>query len=123
MNIFTSIQTAAAETTTSNRGSVKRFILATLSYAKHHKIKLTNKQVATLTTQFVPGSKTTTNSVADYINKLNTGLFDYYNLDDAKAILDQYQPQTAPEPVPEPVRLALVQVNKYPTADINIVTI
>lgn len=99
MNILTQITTAAATASTNDRGAVKRFILATLSYAKHNGLKLTNKQVAELTKANVPGSKTSAGSVADYITNLNCGLFDYVTLVEAEATLASFD--KTPEAVSE----------------------
>ena len=99
MTIFAQIQTISAATSSSDRGSVKKFILALMSYAKHTGQKLTNAQIATLTKQYIPEAKTTAGSVADYKNKLNSGLFDYYPEAEAKAILasfEQAEPEAAP---------------------------
>lgn len=90
MNVLAQITTAAATASTNDRGAVKRFILATLSYAKHNGLKLTNKQVAELTRANVPGSKTSTGSVADYITNLNCGLFAYVTLVEAETILASF---------------------------------
>lgn len=95
MNVLTQITTAAATASTNDRGAVKRFILATLSYAKHNGLKLTNKQVAELTRANVPGSKTSAGSVADYITNLNCNLFDYVTLAEAVATLASFD--KAPE--------------------------
>lgn len=100
MTIFAQIQTISAATSSSDRGSVKKFILALMSYAKHTGQKLTNAQIATLTKQYIPEAKTTAGSVADYKNKLNSGLFDYYPEAEAKAILasfEQAEPEAAPD--------------------------
>lgn len=99
MNVLTQITTAAATASTNDRGAVKRFILATLSYAKHNGLKLTNKQVAELTRANVPGSKTSAGSVADYITNLNCGLFDYVSLAEAEATLASFDKTPTPEPV------------------------
>lgn len=90
MTILNAIATMANDTTTTNRGAVKELILALKSYSKHTGQKLSAKQIATLVTTYIPGTKTSANSVADYQNKLNSGLFDYYSLDDAMAILNKY---------------------------------
>lgn len=97
MNILAQITTAAATASTNDRGAVKRFILATLSYAKHNGLKLTNKQVAELTRANVPGSKTSAGSVADYITNLNCGLFDYVTLAEAEATLASFDKTPAVE--------------------------
>lgn len=97
MNILAQISTAAATASTNDRGAVKRFILATLSYAKHNGLKLTNKQVAELTRANVPGSKTSAGSVADYITNLNCGLFDYVTLAEAEATLASFDKTPAVE--------------------------
>lgn len=97
MNVLTQITTAAATASTNDRGAVKRFILATLSYAKHNGLKLTNKQVAELTKANVPGSKTSAGSVADYITNLNCGLFDYVTLAEAEATLASFDKTPAVE--------------------------
>lgn len=102
MNILTQISAAAAAST-NERGAVKRFILATLSYAKHNGLKLTNKQVAELTKANIPGSKTSAGSVADYITNLNCGLFDYVTLAEAEATLASFDKTAEPEPEPEAV--------------------
>lgn len=90
MSIINTIATMANDTTTTNRGAVKELILALKSYSKHTGQKLSAKQIATLVTTYIPGTKTSANSVADYQNKLNSGLFNYYSLDDAMAILNKY---------------------------------
>lgn len=97
MTIFAQIQTISAATSNSDRGAVKKFILALMSYSKHTGQKLTNAQIATLTKQYIPEAKTTAGSVADYKNKLNSGLFDYYPEAEAKAILASFE-QAKPEP-------------------------
>ena len=102
MTIFAQIQTISATTSSSDRGSVKKFILALMSYAKHTGQKLTNAQIAALTKQYIPEAKTTAGSVADYKNKLNSGLFDYYPEAEAKAILASFE-ASEPEPVAAPV--------------------
>ena len=91
MTIFAQIQTISAATSSTDRGAVKRFILALMSYSKHTGQKLTNAQIATLTKQYIPEAKTTAGSVADYKNKLNSGLFDYYPEAEAKAILASFE--------------------------------
>lgn len=106
MTIFAQIQTISAATSTSDRGAVKKFILALLSYAKHTGQKLTNAQIATLTKQYIPEAKTTAGSVADYKNKLNSGLFDYYPEAEAKAILASFEQADAAEPEAEPAEVA-----------------
>ena len=103
MNILTQITTAAATASTNDRGAVKRFILATLSYAKHNGLKLTNKQVAELTRANVPGSKTSAGSVADYITNLNCGLFDYVTLAEAEATLASFDKTPAVEAAPQAI--------------------
>ena len=102
MTIFAQIQTISATTSSSDRGAVKKFILALMSYAKHTGQKLTNAQIAALTKQYIPEAKTTAGSVADYKNKLNSGLFDYYPEAEAKAILASFE-ASEPEPVAAPV--------------------
>lgn len=97
MTIFAQIQTISAATSNSDRGAVKKFILALMSYAKHTGQKLTNAQIATLTKQYIPEAKTTAGSVADYKNKLNSGLFDYYPEAEAKAILASFEQAEAAE--------------------------
>lgn len=99
MTIFAQIQTISTATSTSDRGSVKKFILALMSYSKHTGQKLTNAQVATLTKQYIPEAKTTAGSVADYKNKLNSGLFDYYTEAEAKTILASFEQEEAVETV------------------------
>lgn len=86
MNVLSQITTASQASTT-DRGSVKKFIIATLSFAKHNGLKLTNAQVAELTRANVPNAKTTAGSVADYVHKLNTSLYDYLTLDQASEVL------------------------------------
>jgi hypothetical protein len=114
MNILAQINSAASESTTTDRGSVKRFILATLSYAKHNGLKLTNKQIANLTRSVVPGAKTSAGSVADYITNLNSGLFDYQTLDDAIKTLATFdKPLNSVAPA-EPVK----QVSPWSAMDL-----
>lgn len=95
MTIFAQIQTISTATSTSDRGSVKKFILALMSYSKHTGQNLTNAQIATLTKQYIPEAKTTAGSVADYKNKLNSGLFDYYPEAEAKTILASFEQEEA----------------------------
>lgn len=90
MNVLTQITSASQATTTDARGAVKKFVLATLSYAKHNNLKLSNAQVAELTRSNVPSAKTTAGSVADYVHKLNTGLYDYLTIEQATAALDAF---------------------------------
>jgi uncharacterized protein involved in propanediol utilization len=102
MPILSQIASVAASNSTSDRGAVKRFIIATLSYAKHNNLKLTNKQIAELTRSNIPNSKTSAGSVADYITNLNCGLFDYLTLEAAISTLstfNQPQPTTPIEPI------------------------
>jgi hypothetical protein len=106
MNVLAQITATAQATTTNDRGSVKKFVIATLSFAKHNGLKLSNAQVAELTRSNVPNAKTTAGSVADYVHKLNTNLYDYLTLDQASealAAFDKGQDFTlAPTVVPEP---------------------
>ena len=103
MNILSQITTASQASTTDARGSVKKFIIATLSFAKHNNLKLTNAQVAELTRANVPNAKTTAGSVADYVHKLNNGLYDYMTMEQATTALDvfdkgqEFTPSIAPE--------------------------
>lgn len=104
MTIFAQIQTISTATSANDRGSVKKFILALLSYSKHTGQKLTNAQIATLTKQYIPEAKTTAGSVADYKNKLNSSLFDYYTEAEAKTILASFeQAEAEVAEVAEPV--------------------
>jgi hypothetical protein len=89
MNILTQIA-ALTGTTTSDRGAVKKFVIATLSFAKHNDVELSNKQVAELTRSNIDGSKTTAGSVADYVHKLNVGLYDYLTLEQAIEVLSHF---------------------------------
>lgn len=89
-SIINTIETMTNDTSNTNRGAVKELILAIKSYAKHTGQKLSAKQIATIVTANIPEARTTGNSVADYQNKLNSGLFDYYSLEDAIAILNKY---------------------------------
>lgn len=102
MTIFAQIKTISTAASNSDRGAVKKFILALMSYSKHTGQKLTNAQIATLTKQYIPEAKTTAGSVADYKNKLNSGLFDYYPEAEAKAILASFEQAEAAE-VAKPV--------------------
>lgn len=92
MTIFNNILAVATDSATTDRGSIKRFILALISYSRHTGQKLTNAQIAQLTKQYIPEAKTSAGSVADYKNKLNSGLFDYYSADEATAILASFEP-------------------------------
>jgi hypothetical protein len=114
MNILSQIKSASSESTTNERGAVKRFILATLSYAKHNGLKLTNKQVAELTRTNVPGSKTSAGSVADYITNLNSGLFDYYSESETLTVLTSFEKDLEPEAPTEPVK----QVSPWSAMDL-----
>lgn len=89
MNVLSQI-TTASQASTNDRGSVKKFVLATLSFAKHNNLKLSNAQVAELTRANVPNAKTTAGSVADYVHKLNTGLYDFMTLEQATTALDGF---------------------------------
>jgi hypothetical protein len=111
MNVLAQITATAQATTTNDRGSVKKFVIATLSFAKHNGLKLSNAQIAELTRSNVPNAKTTAGSVADYVHKLNTNLYDYLTLDQASEVLASFDKgqdftpaptETAPEPTPEP---------------------
>jgi hypothetical protein len=99
MTILSQITSAAASNSTSDRGAVKRFIIATLSYAKHNSLKLTNKQIAKLTRSNIPNSKTSAGSVADYITNLNCGLFDYLTLEAAISTLSTFNQPQPIEPI------------------------
>jgi hypothetical protein len=102
MLILSQIASAAASNSISDRGAVKRFIIATLSYAKHNNLKLTNKQIAELTRSNIPNSKTSAGSVADYITNLNCNLFDYLPLEAAISTLSTFN-QTQPTIPIEPI--------------------
>lgn len=103
MNVLAQITATAATAATNDRGSVKKFIIATLSFAKHNNLKLSNAQVAELTRANVPNAKTTAGSVADYVHKLNTSLYDFMTLEQATTALDvfdkgqEFTPSIAPE--------------------------
>lgn len=91
MSIFTKIEASAKTVDTSERGHVKTLILALKSYAKHTNQHLSAKTIANIVREYIPMAKTTANSVADYQNKLNSGLYDYYSLADATAILQRFE--------------------------------
>ena len=90
MNILSQITTASQASNTDARGAVKKFVIATLSFAKAQGFKLSNAQVAELTRANVPNAKTTAGSVADYVHKLNTGLYDFLTLEQATTALDAF---------------------------------
>lgn len=89
MNILSQITTASQASTTDARGSVKRFVIATLSFAKAQGFKLTNAQVAELTRANVPNAKTTAGYVHK-LHKLNNGLYDYMTMEQATTALDVF---------------------------------
>lgn len=91
MSIFTKIEASAKSVDTSDRGHVKTLILALKSYAKHTNQHLSAKAIASIVREYLPTAKTTAGSVADYQNKLNSGLYDYYTLDAASAILQRFE--------------------------------
>lgn len=91
MSIFTKIETATTAATSTDRGNVKTLILALKSYAKHSGQHLSAKAIANIVREYIPMAKTTANSVADYQNKLNSGLYDYYSLADATTILQGFE--------------------------------
>ena len=90
MNVLAQITSASAASTTDARGAVKKFVIATLSFAKAQGFKLTNAQVAELTRANVPNAKTSAGSVADYVHKLNTGLYDFLTLEQATEALEVF---------------------------------